>query len=79
MSPAVTGPEFHIKPLWMRRLVLLADLMTGRSARSGIVSSGRPSVMSHRDATTTERKYILFNRQRTDEQVREAMRSAMAL
>jgi hypothetical protein len=37
-------------------------------------------VMGHRDATTTERKYIhLFNRHRTDEQVREAMRSAMAL
>jgi hypothetical protein len=37
-------------------------------------------VMGHRDATTTERKYIhLFNRQRTDDQVREAMQSAMAL
>ena len=37
-------------------------------------------VMGHRDATTTERKYIhLFNRQRTDHQVREAMQSAMPL
>jgi hypothetical protein len=30
--------------------------------------------MGHRDATTTQRKYIhLFNRQRTDDQVRDAM------
>jgi hypothetical protein len=36
--------------------------------------------MGHRDATTTERKYIhLFNRQRTDDQVREAMQWAMGL
>jgi hypothetical protein len=37
-------------------------------------------VIGHRDATTTERKYIhLINRVRTDEQVREALQSAMAL
>jgi hypothetical protein len=35
---------------------------------------------NHRDATTNERKYVhLFNRQHTDDQVREAMQSAMAL
>jgi integrase len=46
----------------------------------GLSSTVLARVMGHRDATTTERKYIhLFNRQRTDEQVRDAMQSAMAL
>jgi integrase len=46
----------------------------------GLSSTVLAHVMGHRDATTTERKYIhLFNRQRTDEQVRHAMQSAMAL
>lgn len=46
----------------------------------GLSSTVLAHVMGHRDATTTERKYIyLFNRQRTDEQVRAAMQSAMAL
>jgi integrase len=46
----------------------------------GLSSTVLARVMGHRDATTTERKYInLFNRQRTDEQVREAMQSAMTL
>jgi hypothetical protein len=50
-----------------------------------MIERGRSStvlahVMGHRDATTTERKCIhLFNRQRTDDQVRAAMQSAMAL
>jgi integrase len=46
----------------------------------GLSSTVLAHVMGHRDATTTERMYIhLFNRQRTDDQVREAMQSAMAL
>lgn len=46
----------------------------------GLTSAVLAHVMGHRDATTTERKYVhLFNRQRTDDQVREAMQSAMAL
>jgi integrase len=46
----------------------------------GLSSTVLAHVMGHRDATTTERKYVhLFNRQRTDDQVREAMQSAMAL
>ena len=46
----------------------------------GLSSTVLARVMGHRDATTTERKYVhLFNRQRSDAQVREAMRSAMAL
>jgi integrase len=46
----------------------------------GISSTVLAHVMGHRDATTTERKYVhLFNRQRTDDQVREAMQSAMGL
>jgi hypothetical protein len=36
--------------------------------------------MGHVSSTISERRYIhLFDRQRTDEQVRKAMRSAMAL
>ena len=43
----------------------------------GLASTVFARVMDHRDATTTERKYIhLFNRQRTDDQVREAVQSA---
>lgn len=35
-------------------------------------------VMGHRDATTTERKYVhLFSERRTDDQLREAMQSAI--
>ena len=35
-------------------------------------------LMGHTDSRTTERIYIhLFNRERTDEQVREAMQAAM--
>jgi hypothetical protein len=46
----------------------------------GLSSTALAQVMGHRDATMTERKYIrLFNRQRTDDQVRAAMRSAMRL
>jgi integrase len=46
----------------------------------GLSSTVLARVLGHRDATTTERKYVhLFNRQRTDGQVREAMQSAMAL
>jgi integrase len=46
----------------------------------GLSSTVLARVMGHRDATTTERKYIhLFNRQRTDDQVRDAMQSAMGL
>jgi integrase len=46
----------------------------------GLSSTVLARVMGHRDATTTEGRYIhLFNRQRTDDQVREAMQSAMAL
>jgi hypothetical protein len=46
----------------------------------GLTSTVLSHVMGLRDATTTERTYIhLFNRQRTGDQVREAMRSAMAL
>jgi integrase len=46
----------------------------------GLTSTVLARVMGHRDATTTERMYIhLFNRQRTDDLVREAMQSAMAL
>ena len=46
----------------------------------GLSSTVLVRVMGHRDATTTERKYVhLFNRQRTDDQVRVAMQSAMAL
>ena len=46
----------------------------------GLSSTVLAHVMGHRDATTTERKYVhLFNRQRTDDQVREAMQSAMRL
>jgi integrase len=46
----------------------------------GLSSTVLANVMGHRDATTTERTYVhLFNRQRTDDQVREAMQSAMAL
>jgi integrase len=49
-------------------------------AEGGFSSIVLAHVMGHQDATTTERKYIhLFNRQRTDDQVREAMQSAMAL
>lgn len=44
----------------------------------GISSVVLADVMGHRDSRTTERIYIhLFNRERTDEQVRDAMQSAM--
>jgi integrase len=40
----------------------------------GLGSTVLAHVMGHRDATTTERKYVhLFKRQRTNEQVRQAM------
>jgi integrase len=53
-----------------------ASIMIERSLTSTVLAH----VMGHRNATTTERKYVhLFNRQRTDDQVREAMQSAMAL
>ena len=46
----------------------------------GISSVVLADLMGHRDSRTTERIYIhLFNRQRTDEQVRAAMQSAMRL
>jgi hypothetical protein len=45
----------------------------------GICSTVLAHVMGRRDATTTERTYIhLFSRQRTDDQVRQAMQSAMS-
>jgi hypothetical protein len=44
----------------------------------GLTSTVLAHVMDHRGATTNERMYIhLFNRQRTDDRVREAMQSAM--
>jgi integrase len=46
----------------------------------GINSTVLADVMGHRDSRTTERIYVhLFNRQRTDDQVRAAMQSAMNL
>lgn len=46
----------------------------------GITSAVLADSMGHRDSRTTETIYIhLFNRQRTDEQVRIAMQSAMNL
>jgi hypothetical protein len=46
----------------------------------GLSSTVLAHVMDQRDATTTERKYVhLFNRQRTDDQVRGAMQSAIWL
>lgn len=45
----------------------------------GLSSVVLADVMGHTDSRTTERIYIhLFNRQRTDQQVRAAMQSAMA-
>jgi integrase len=46
----------------------------------GISSTVLADVMGHRDSRTTETIYVhLFNRQRTDDQVRAAMQSAMRL
>ena len=45
----------------------------------GVSSTVLANLMGHTSSITTERVYVhLFNRQRTDELVREAMESAMA-
>jgi integrase len=52
-----------------------ASLMIERGVSSTVLAN----LMGHTSPTTTERVYVhLFNRMRTDEQVREAMESAMA-
>ena len=46
----------------------------------GITSVTLANAMGHRDARTTEQIYIhIFDRERTDDSVREAMQSAMRL
>jgi integrase len=51
-----------------------ASLMIERGVSSTVLAN----LLGHRSPTTTEGVYVhLFNRQRTDEQVREAMESAM--
>jgi integrase len=53
-----------------------ASIMIERGVSSVVLAD----LMGHRDSRTTERIYIhLFNRERTDEQVRAAMQSAMRL
>ncbi len=53
-----------------------ASIMVERGVSSAVLAS----LMGHTSPTTTEKVYIhLFNRQRTDDQVRAAMESAMAL
>jgi integrase len=46
----------------------------------GVSSTVLANLMGHTSSITTEKVYIhLFNRQRTDDQVRAAMESAMGL
>jgi integrase len=53
-----------------------ASIMIERGLNSTVLAA----IMGHTNSSITEAIYIhLFNRQRTDEQVREAMQSAMAL
>jgi haloacetate dehalogenase len=68
------GPSLGYWP-WF----LLAQLHSAGRSNVPLGSTVLARVMGYRDATTTERTYIhLFDRQRADEQVREAMQSAMA-
>jgi integrase len=51
-----------------------------RMIAHGISSTVLVALMGHESSTITERRYVhLFDRQRTDEQVREAMHSSMGL
>ncbi len=53
-----------------------ASIMIDRGVSSVVLAQ----VMGHRDARTTEQIYIhIFDRERTDDRVREAMQSAMRL
>lgn len=53
-----------------------ASIMVERGVSSTVLAN----LMGHTTSATTERLYVhLFNRQRTDDHVREAMESAMSL
>jgi hypothetical protein len=58
----------------------VVTLQFGESLPRARLTAGGGVVLGHADSGVTERKYIhLFNRQRTDEAVREAMQEAMGL
>jgi integrase len=78
--PTLTSdPRKHWQGLDQKRITfhLMRHAFASRMIHRGISSTVLASLMGHESSTITERRYIhLFDRQRTDEQVRAAMQSA---